>query len=236
MPEISAKGMPGLEKKQPVPAQSVKPRMVKANVTATRSIKKQTARTPGIQEPKSEAAEKILSAAFELLCLRGYVAVSMRDIAQGAGVALSQVAYHFGSKEGLFLAVIDQMSQRYLKSAEEALATREPGDKMAALTAFFKWLIKEKPQLFRLLIDFSAQALWIPSFGERLASLFERMSKLIQSHLPLDQPNCRFKGYPPEYIARFILGALYGTTLQIVLNGYPETILENLNLAETLLG
>lgn len=192
------------------------------------------ARPPKADEQKGEAAEKILSAAFELLCQKGYAAVSMRDIALHAGVALSQVAYHFGSKEQLFLRVIDRMAGRYMKAAEEALTAREPGAKMAALTDLFKRLLKEKPQLFRLLIDFSAQALWVPSFAERLNAMFDKLTGLIEASLPLGRENCRFKGYQPEQIARFILGALYGTSLQIALSGCPETFLENLDLAETL--
>ncbi len=196
--------------------------------------KPRKARAPKADEQKGEAARKILSAAFELLCQRGYAAVSMRDIALHAGVALSQVAYHFGSKEQLFLRVIDKMAGRYMKAAEEALSEKGPEAKMAALTDLFKRLLKEKPQLFRLLIDFSAQALWVPSFAERLNTMFEKLSGLIEANLTLGGEGCRFKGHPPEQIARFILGALYGTSLQIALSGCPDTSLENLDLAETL--
>ena len=35
---------------------------------------------------------------------RGYANVSMRDIARQAGVAISQIAYHYKNKEGLFIA------------------------------------------------------------------------------------------------------------------------------------
>ena len=190
--------------------------------------------SPGPAEHRSFAAEHILSAAFELLCQRGYAAVSMRDIAAGAGVALSQVAYHFGSKERLYLLVIDRMAGRYLKAAEDALGKEEPGARMAAMTDLFKRLLREQPQLFRLLIDFSAQALWVPSFRERLTLMFNRLSSLIEANLPLWEDGCRFKGHPPAHVARFILGALYGTSLQIALGGCTDTCLDNLNLAETL--
>ena len=198
--------------------------------------KPRKARPPRTDGQEGEAARKILSAAFELLCQRGYAAVSMRDIALHAGVALSQVAYHFGNKEQLFLRVIDRMAGRYMKAAEEALTKEEPGAKMAALTDLFKRLLKENPQLFRLLIDFSAQALWVPSFAERLNAMFEKLSGLIEASLPLGREGCRFKGHPPQQVARFILGALYGTSLQIALSGCPDTCLENLDLAETLPG
>ena len=40
---------------------------------------------------------------------RGYAAVSTRALAQGAGVNLSAITYHFGGKRGLYRAVITQL-------------------------------------------------------------------------------------------------------------------------------
>lgn len=219
-----------LNKQNAVPG--VSPHTLSVKSPASSNIEDKTANAIQSAQTTCEAAEKILCAAFHLLSERGYAAVSMRAIAQGAGVALSQVAYHFGGKEGLFLAVFDRMAAQWTRAAAAALTSGRPDDKIAALTALFKRLLREEPQLFRLLVDFSAQALWVPSFGLRLRGLFETMSGLIRPHLP--QGDFGSVGDPGEHAARFILGALYGTSVQIALNGCPETMLGILNLIQTL--
>jgi AcrR family transcriptional regulator len=42
----------------------------------------------------------------------------MRDIADAAGVALSQLNYHYKNKEGLFIEVINLTIENYLKELE----------------------------------------------------------------------------------------------------------------------
>src|SRR5688500_3819572 len=48
----------------------------------------------------------LIDAAFALFTDRGYHGTSMRQIAQGAGLALGGIYNHFNGKEAIFLAVI----------------------------------------------------------------------------------------------------------------------------------
>lgn len=50
----------------------------------------------------------MLDAAEELFAERGYEAVGIRELADRAGVNLSGIKYHFGSKRGLYLATIER--------------------------------------------------------------------------------------------------------------------------------
>jgi AcrR family transcriptional regulator len=54
----------------------------------------------------------ILRAARDALHDTGYSGLSTRRIAEAAGVPLSQIHYHFGSKQGLVLAVLEDENQR----------------------------------------------------------------------------------------------------------------------------
>jgi AcrR family transcriptional regulator len=56
----------------------------------------------------------ILRAARDALHDTGYSGLSTRRIAEAAGVPLSQIHYHFGSKQGLVLAVLEDENQRRL--------------------------------------------------------------------------------------------------------------------------
>ncbi|WP_225983892.1 TetR/AcrR family transcriptional regulator [Epidermidibacterium keratini] len=62
---------------------------------------------PGRPRGPSDVADRILSAARKQFLADGYDATSVRSIAESAGVSHSLVNYHFGSKSGLFSAVLD---------------------------------------------------------------------------------------------------------------------------------
>jgi AcrR family transcriptional regulator len=57
---------------------------------------------------------RILAAAKGVLLEAGYAHLSTRGIAEAAGVPLSQIHYHFGSKQNLMLALLDLENQMRL--------------------------------------------------------------------------------------------------------------------------
>jgi AcrR family transcriptional regulator len=63
---------------------------------------------------KSETGTAILEAAKAVLHRNGYSGLSMRDVAADAGVPLSQIHYHFGSKQGLVLALFEYLNAQLL--------------------------------------------------------------------------------------------------------------------------
>ncbi|MBI5259928.1 MAG: TetR/AcrR family transcriptional regulator [Burkholderiales bacterium] len=56
-------------------------------------------------EPRPDRRQAILLAAEKLFALRGYHAVSIRQIAEEAQVPLALVSYYFGAKHELFIAI-----------------------------------------------------------------------------------------------------------------------------------
>jgi len=58
---------------------------------------------------------QLLAAAGDLLREEGYAATSTRAVAERAGMQLSLVHYHFGSKRGLLLAVLEDLTERLLR-------------------------------------------------------------------------------------------------------------------------
>lgn len=186
---------------------------------------------------KENTSVKILNTAFECLSTNGYANVSMRNIADEAGVALSQLAYYYKNKEKLFIEVINMMMRQYLNEIEATLKSpADTKDKLASLVKYFKELIRDKPKLLRLFIDFTAQALWIPSFREHLDSLFNAITEIIERNLPMDAAaNKDLPGYSPRSMAKLAFSALFGASIQIILGTDQDSGLESLNLAGNLL-
>jgi len=67
--------------------------------------------------------DKILRVALELFAERGFGATSLRRIAGEAGVTPPLVAYHFDSKEGLFVACAEAAMRALASQVEGATAT-----------------------------------------------------------------------------------------------------------------
>lgn len=66
-------------------------------------------------ERGSDARDAILDATRECILETGYAQLSTRRITERAGVPLSQLHYHFGSKHGLVLAALHRENQRRLE-------------------------------------------------------------------------------------------------------------------------
>ena len=182
-------------------------------------------------------AQKILEAAYECLSTRGYANVTMRNIADEAGVALSQLTYYYKSKEKLFTEVISKMASQYIREIETMMSTTvDLNEKIVSLTQYFKEMLRDKQKLLKLFIDFAAQALWIPSFREQVDSLFDSLTELIERFILNDsQAHQSMPNYSSKAIAKLILGALFGTSVQTLLSADKKDSFESFDLAECLM-
>jgi AcrR family transcriptional regulator len=63
---------------------------------------------------KAETSTILLEAAKKVLRQNGYSGLSTRDVAAAAGVPLSQIHYHFGSKQGMVLALFEYLNAQLI--------------------------------------------------------------------------------------------------------------------------
>lgn len=64
-----------------------------------------------------ETQARLFDAAGRLFAARGYEGANLRDICRAAGVNLAAVRHHFGSKEGLYRAVVVRSQQGLLEQS-----------------------------------------------------------------------------------------------------------------------
>jgi len=79
-----------------------------------------------VAAPVLDTHTLILDAARSRLLVDGYAGLSTRKVAEEAGVPLSQLHYHFGSKQGLILALFEQENQRRLERQRRMYAEDLP--------------------------------------------------------------------------------------------------------------
>ena len=61
-------------------------------------------------ERVKETKRELLDAAQRVLLAEGYSGLSTRRVAEAAGTQMSQIQYHFGSKEGMILALFEYLN------------------------------------------------------------------------------------------------------------------------------
>jgi len=176
-----------------------------------------------IKDNRKSQSERILLAASECIAAKGYANVSMRDIAEEAGVVLSQLNYYFKNKEGLFKEVVKMMMDKYLYEIEESLKAEEsPKERAKSLIMYFREMLKYNPKFFRLLYDFTGLALWSPVFGNMLKDLFKELSGMIEKYILSNLQLKELKGLSTKALSRIILGSMFGTGVQVLIDQDEE--------------
>jgi len=79
-------------------------------------------RTAIADKPDTDTRTALLNAAERCLRTHGFAGLSTRRVAELAGMPLSQIHYHFGSKEALLLELLDHQNRRLLVRQQATFA------------------------------------------------------------------------------------------------------------------
>jgi AcrR family transcriptional regulator len=98
------------------------------------------------QERREATRSAIIKAAYRLFGDRGFAETTMDDVAAAAHVAKGAVYHHFATKEALFEAVFDQVSEELLAEVDRIARTEK--DALAAMSkgtqAYFAACAKDR--------------------------------------------------------------------------------------------
>jgi AcrR family transcriptional regulator len=110
--------------------------------------------------PRAERQDAILRGAARAFAHSGYAATSMEDVAAASGITKLIVYRHFDSKEELYRAVLQRVSDRL---AEEFLTRMSRADRRGIGTESMLTIAREDPDGFSLLFRHAARE---PQFAE----------------------------------------------------------------------
>jgi AcrR family transcriptional regulator len=160
-------------------------------------------------QPMCETAGKIIEAAENLLIVSGFSGMSARAVAKAAKVNIAAMRYYFGSKQGLFEAVV---RQRIAPVNAERLArlavaeTERPGSVDAVLDAFLLpvFAVQSEENVRLLMARVMAEPAEIA--GPLLSNLFQEVIEAFVEALHECRPE-----HSRDAIARrlsFVVGAM----------------------------
>ena len=166
--------------------------------------------SPADPNPKVDKANAILAGAFKIFTSQGFAAASMARIAKAAGVSKPTLYSYFQDKEGLFIAVVQQLLHKSNQVALSLPAGAEIPDSPETLlramaTSFLSEAANNKPflTLMRLIIGESEKFPGLAQTFVRVLTkpMLERLTAYLDKH-----PQLEFAD--PEIAARVFSGAM----------------------------
>ncbi len=161
--------------------------------------------SPGQEE--GDTRQRILQAAASVFGEKGYAGATTRAIAARAGVNEVTLFRHFGRKENLLSAVIDQHSK--LPELIARLETQLTGDYRADLVriaSLFFQVLTERREVIRLML---CEADQFPELREALARNPRRLRQVMIGYLREQQRQGRLQAIPLEAMAHAFWGVLF---------------------------
>jgi len=164
---------------------------------------------------------QLLAAAGDLLREEGYAATSTRAVAERAGTRLSLVHYHFGSKRGLLVAVLEDLTDRLLRRQRALFNDNRPfADQWRSACAYLREDIDSG--YVRILWELWAAGLADPELAERWRATQRGWRELIEARLVDLQTKSGVElPMPPRALATLIGNLFEGAEAEI-LAGVPE--------------
>jgi AcrR family transcriptional regulator len=179
----------------------------------------------GIIDHEVEPVKRILTAAERCLWESGYGGMSIRDVADRAGVSKSLLHYHFMSKEHLFLEVQIGVYNRLAAGVTAAVVTigSAPDRTLLAFDALFEAL--KRANDLPVQAEIWARSLTNPKLRRRAAELREYLRNIIISTLrAILGPSVEALPLSPGAAADLLLAAVTGLGLQAGVEDSPERI------------
>lgn len=136
-------------------------------------------------ERRAETRKKLLDAAVMVFAKRGYHAAGVAEIASAADCSTGAIYGHFGSKESLFLAVLEEQIPAWMagyaskpertkaKSAGKQTAEARTERRVKAVAGQWDLLTRELPEGWLLLIELWSVCVRDPQMKPRFAECYD---------------------------------------------------------------
>ena len=183
---------------------------------------------PGKKRPEEERREEILEGAFRVAARDQLGGLSVRAVAEEAGVSKGLVFFHFTDKETLLRALLDWVLERgprvevpaRLEAGGEDL---HPAARLVALVEHQVSLLPERRARVQLFLDFWLMGMSRPELRDRIRAGFEayRSQFLPFAEAAVEAMPDRFGAGDAEGLASAAVSYIQGCALQ--LNADPES-------------
>ena len=105
------------------------------------------------QSQGERSRTELLEVAKRLLAERGYAGMSVSRLSSASGLSTSSIYWHFGSKDGVLAAVVEQSLQEFFARRPRAADfDGDPLERLAAMLETYATMLEREPDYLRLLL------------------------------------------------------------------------------------
>ena len=179
---------------------------------------------PGPKAPEDQRRDELLKAAYRVAARDRLGGLTTRAVAKEAGVSNGLVFFHFGSREGLVLALLDRLlATTVLAPGTAGAAGTTDGPPVMRLLSTIERDVEGLPgnrDRVALLIDFWVMGTQHPDVRRRIRKALDDYR---EAYVPLtsaaiaSEPE-RYPGVTPESLAAVATGFIEGCALQVVMD------------------
>lgn len=175
---------------------------------------------PGTRLPEEERREAILAGAYEVAARDTLAGLSVRAVAEAAGVSKGLVFFHFDDKKTLLLALLDWVLERGPRVEVPAGLDEHahPARRLLALVGHQIELLEERPERVELFLDFWVMGTSLPEMRTRIHDAFERYREQFMPYTTavVEALPERFKGEHANGLAAVVVSFIEGCALQLM--------------------
>jgi AcrR family transcriptional regulator len=156
--------------------------------------------------PSADVGDRLVAAAGQLLDERGPDALTVRGVAELAGVSPTGVYNHLGGKEGI-LGALFAIGFEELRSAIDAVDVDDPHDALVETGRRYRSLALQHPGRYALMFDRSTDG-W--SLGETDHAHAALAFQALERRVAAGQASGRFRRGRPTDVAQVVWSAVHG--------------------------
>jgi TetR/AcrR family transcriptional repressor of nem operon len=179
--------------------------------------------------------ESTVGAASEVFRREGYAGASMRDLGEATGLGSGSLYAAFGSKDGLYLAALDQYRQKYAHALIDQLdAESDPVVAIrSAVVAAVEQMVDDARSRACLIVGAAMErAHAVPEIAAHLRATLELLEAALSRALAdgrqrglIDSPDS------PDDLARFLVTTLQGLRVMAAIEPDLESLRRTADLA-----
>lgn len=195
---------------------------------------------PGQKASEATRRTQILEAAYDIAARSGLAALTVRQVAERAGLSVGLVLFHFKTKDALIIAVLDYVlaTTTVLHMTADIAAVSSPRERLLALLRREMWRLSSEPRRIRLFFDF-----WALGFTHRRirAKMQGELDRYREAFRPIAEEvlraePARFAGVTREGLAAVAVSFIKGCAVQSMIDPKSVDIDEFLAATQRLFG
>jgi AcrR family transcriptional regulator len=160
----------------------------------------------GAESRADDTHQRILQAAAQVFAEKGYARATTRALAAAAGVNEVTLFRHFGSKQNLFAAVIEQFGGPAVTTALEAQLTGDCSQDLRIMGIHLLNLLLERGDVLRLML---CEASHFPEVQAVMVQNPRKIRRMLASYIARQIEQGRLRPLHPEAAAQAFTGMLF---------------------------